>query len=95
MTKLAAMSQEARDAIEAHIANTFGDELDELDPAERYQRLATERAMCAAIADRLGELAREELAAMEAAGMDRAAIGKAVGLTRQRVGQILGPRKTP
>jgi hypothetical protein len=93
MHTLSAMTEQARQAVDNLVANLFDIDLDTLDEVARYRAIDDEQGTHVAISDRLAEMKRAILAADEAAGMDRAAIGRKYNLTRQRVGKILGPRE--
>lgn len=90
---LATMTDSAREGAEGFLRQILGDDLTNPDAVARYQACTPVQDLLAAAVILLGEIRKGALAELEASGLDREAIAQAVGgISRQRVGQILGPK---
>lgn len=87
------MTANAREGVDGFLHTLLGDDLTHPDPVIRYQACTQVQDLLTSAAVILGEVRKAALAELEDGGMPRETIARTVGgLSRQRVGQILGPK---
>jgi hypothetical protein len=70
-------------------------QLDELPPAERVKRATEQQEVANDIKKRLSQVSTEAIKEMADSGMTRAEIGAEIGVSVQRIGQLLGADSRP
>src|SRR3954462_9513528 len=70
-------------------------QLDELPPAERVKRATEQQEVANDIKKRLSQVSTEAIKEMADSGMTRAEIGAEIGVSVQRIGELLGADSRP